>query len=194
MKNMMRWNGRRVCLLAGSVLVAAALILGGIWYGSAAMDAENCKAYTETLHMAMPPIQNAVPETRADNRMPVLSAEGRDFVALIEFPAYDAELPVCDAWGSPNRYPCRFSGSVYDGTLVIGSTDRSGQMDFAEMLCVGDAVYIIDMTGCRYAYHITDIQISAHAGQELLCNGEGELTLFIKNTMDFEYRIIRCEA
>ena len=194
MKHFRKLNARRVCVLAGCVLVVAALVWAGVWYGSAAVYASRCQAYTQTLRKAMPPIQSAVPEARTDNRMPVLSAEGKDFIGLIQFPAYNAELPVCDDWGTPSRYPCRFTGSAYDGTLVIGSTDRTGQMDFAEMLSVGDTVYLTDVTGARYAYRITDIQISAHADRETLCAGEGKLTLFVKNTMGFDYRIIRCEV
>ena len=194
MKHLRKMNARSICVLAGCVLVAAALIWAGVWYASAAFFASRCQTYTEILRAAMPPVQNAVPEAQADNRMPVLSIDGKDFVALIEFPAYNAELPVCNDWGEPNRYPCRFAGSAYDGTLVIGSTDGFGQMAFAEMLSVGDRVHLTDMTGSRYVYHITDIQISANANREMLCNGEGELTLFVKSAMDFDYRIIRCKA
>lgn len=194
MKHLRKLNVRRLCVVSGSVLIAAALIWAGCWYGSAALYASHCRDYTQKIHAVMPPIQNAAPQARMDNRMPVLSAAGKDFVALIEFPAYDAELPVCNNWGSPNRYPCRFAGSVYDGSLVIGSTDRSGQMDFAEFLNVGDAVYLTDMTGSRYMYRITDIRIFDHADREVLCNGEGALTFFVKNTMGFHYRIIRCSS
>lgn len=194
MKRISKMNARSWCLLVGCILIVAALVWGGIWYGSAAVYASHCQTYIETLRGAMPPVQNAFPEERGDNRMPVLSADRQDFVALIEFPAFDSELPVCNDWTDSNRYPCRFAGSAYDGTLVIGSTDRSGQMEFAEMLSVGDTVYLTDMTGSRYAYHITDIQISDHADREKLCDGSGDLTLFVKNTMDFDYRIFRCKA
>jgi len=48
------------------------------------------------------------------------------------------------------------------------------------------------MTGFRYGYVVSDIIVSAHADKELLCESDADMTLFIKNSMAFEYRIIRC--
>ena len=60
MKKKIEMNARSLCLLIGCLLVVAALIWGGIWYGSAVLYASRCQTYMETLRAAMPPVQNAV--------------------------------------------------------------------------------------------------------------------------------------
>ena len=192
MKKSKELNVRNLCMIAGCTLITIALVWAVVWNGSASVYEKRCQEYAEKLLASIPPVKNSVSEERADNTMPILSADKIDFVALIECPAYDSVLPVSNDWGTPNKYPCRFIGSVYDGTLVIGSTDRIGQMDFSKDLSVGDAIYVTDMTGSRYGYRVSDIIISSHADKETLCRSDADMTVFIKNSMAFEYRIIRC--
>ena len=112
----------------------------------------------ETLRALIPEHQGAVPEKRRDNRAPVLSIDKMDFIGILEMPRYESTLPVSSDWGHLTKYPCRFSGSIYDRTIQIGATSQKGQYDFYREISVGDTVMFTDVEGNRYTYTVTNLQ------------------------------------
>ena len=126
--------------------------------------------------------------------MSVLSIDGTDFIGIIEMPRYESALPVGADWGHLTKYPCRFNGSIYDGTMQIGATSQKGQYDFYRDISVGDQVYFTDMEGNRYTLTVTDLRYEKHADQSTLQKRESALALFIKNVYAFEYLIVYCNA
>ena len=126
--------------------------------------------------------------------MSVLSVNGTDFVGIIEMPLYDLELPVCSNWGQTYKYPCHFSGSIYNSTMQIGATTQKGQYDFYRELSVGDTLMYTDMEGNRYSFEITGLRYDDHSNQTALHREESALTLFIKNIYSFEYLIVFCNV
>ena len=185
---------QKLFLLTGIGLFVAAAVVLIVWQGGIRSSAETAAAYVHTLRTLLPEPQGAVPEERSDNTMPVLSLEETDFVGILEIPRYGSALPVCGAWGQVSKYPCRFSGSVYDRTMQIGGTSQKGQYDFYREISVGDAVFFTDMAGNRYAYAVEDVRYEKHADQAALERQEAALTLFIKNVYAFEYIIIFCDV
>ena len=159
-----------------------------------AQTSRQAQYYVDTLQALIPEPQNAVPEERRDNTMSVLSVDGTDFVGILELPRYASALPVCADWGETAQYPCRFSGSVYDGTMQIGATIQTGQYDFYHELSVGDIVNYIDVEGNRYTYTIKSLCYEKHVNQAALQQKEAPLTLFIKNIYSFEYLIVSCDT
>ena len=126
--------------------------------------------------------------------MPALALDGTDFIGILEMPLYDSALPVSNSWGQSERYPCRFSGSIYDGTMQIGATSQAGQYEFFCEISVGDSLYFTDMEGNRYAYEVKDLRYEKHADEAALMGEEAALTLFIKNVYAFEYIIVFCDT
>ena len=126
--------------------------------------------------------------------MSVLSVDGTDFVGIVEFPHYESALPVCADWGGISKFPCRFSGSIYNGTMQIGATTQKGQYDFYRELSVGDTVSYIDVEGNRYTFTITSLRYEKHADQAALQHEDAPLKLFVKNIYSFEYLIIFCDV
>ena len=148
--------------------------------------------YAQTLAQLIPEAQSFLPEERANNTMPVLALEGQDFIGLLELPQYGSVLPVCGQWGRPDRYPCRFSGSLYDRTLVIGATSQRGQYNFYREISVGDRIWFTDVTGNRCAFTVRDLRYADHADQAALSGREADLVIFIKNVYALEYIILFC--
>ena len=183
-----------IFILSGVCLIVAAAAATLLWQWRIADATEKNAAYVQTIGALTPAPQGAVPEERRDNTMPALSVEGTDFIGILEFPAYDSSLPVCAQWGEVSKYPCCFSGSVYDRTIQIGGTTQKGQYDFYRDISVGDALYFTDMRGNRYAYAVTDVRYASHADQATLSREDASLTLFIKNVYAFEYIIIYCDT
>lgn len=177
-----------ICLLAVGILVLV------FWQWNIDVSVRKSESYVHTLGELIPHPQSAVLEQRKDNTMPTLAVDGTDFVGIVEMPGYGSALPVGAGWGRITRYPCRFGGSVYDGTMQIGTTTQKGQYDFYREISVGDTVLFTDVEGNRYTYVITGLRYVQHADQTALNSKESALTLFVKNVYDFEYLIISCDA
>lgn len=184
----------KICIFTGSCLLVAAFFLPFLWQWGARSSEAKMEAYVNTIRMLIPEPQSAVPESRRDNAMPILSVHGTDFVGILEIPRYGSVLPVGANWGKVSNHPCRLYGSVYDRTLQIGGTSQKGQYDFYREISAGDAVYFTDMEGNRYAYAVTDIRYEKHADQTALQRKDAALTLFIKNIYAFEYIVIFCNT
>lgn len=181
-----------ICFILGCILITGAVALLIWWQVSAGIYASRIDDYLEKLTSLMPPLQSAVPEERTDSRMRSLKVDGNDFIGILEFEEAGCSFPVGRDWGKSAQFPCRYYGSIYDSSLVVGATNQSGQITFVKELSVGDTIYFADMTGNRYRYSITDIIYRDHADNEELITDAVDLSLFIKNIYSFEYIIIKC--
>ena len=188
----MKSNLKKICILAGICLLVVAGAVMLIWQWNIDHSAKQAQSYVATLRTLLPEPQSAVAEPRRDNTMASLSIDGNGFVGILELPGYGSSLPVGAAWGNSSQYPCRFSGSIYDGTLQIGATTQKGQYDFYREISVGDSVYFTDVEGNRFCYVITALHYAPHADQAALLREDSSLTLFINNVYAFEYLIVYC--
>ena len=182
----------KICVLLGAALLFVGILVLVCWQWNINSSIQKSKTYVEALNNLIPEPQGAIPEERRDNSMPVISIDGADFIGIIEIPKYKSELPVGANWGHITNYPCKFSGSVYDGTIQIGATSQKGQYDFYREISVADTVIFTDVEGNRYTYEITNLRYEKHAEQTVLNQEEAALTLFIKNVYDIEYLIVSC--
>lgn len=185
---------RKVLMIIGGCLLAAAFVILAAWQWNIHASEQKAKEYVSAIRELIPEPQGAVPEERRDNTMATLSVDGTDFVGILEFPQFNSVLPVCAEWGSPEKHPCRFSGSVYDRTMQIGGTSQKGQYNFYRDVSVGDRVFFTDMEGNRFSYTVTDIRYEKNADQSTLQRKDADLTLFIKNVYAFEYILIYCDV
>ena len=190
---MKRYSIQKICIFAGACLLAGAIVTLALWRWNINSSENQAQYYVNTLQELIPEPQNAVLEERRDNTMSILSVDGTDFVGIVELPRYASSLPVCAEWGQTTKYPCRFSGSIYNGTLQIGATTQKGQYDFYRELFVGDTVIFTDAEGNRYTFSITSLRYEKHADQAALQQIEAPLTLFIQNVYSFEYLIVFCD-
>lgn len=184
---------QKICVLVGMGLLVAAVVMLALWSWNISSSEKQMHYYVNTLQSLIPTPQNAVPEERRDNTMSVLSVDGVDFVGLVTLPRYGSVLPVCADWGETSQYPCRFGGSIYDGSLQIGATTQKGQYDFYRELSVGDTVHYIDVEGNQYTFTITSMRYEKHVDQAALRQKDAALTLFIQNIYAFEYLIVFCD-
>ena len=192
MKKQIKRIAYRLCIGLGAGLMVVAAVALAIWQWNIHAWEQKAQGYVSTITAQIPAPQNAVPEERSHNAMPVLSIDGKDFVGILEMPRYGSVLPVGADWGNVFANPRLFDGSVYDRTIQIGATTQVGQYDFYREISVGDSVFFTDMEGNRFTYGVTDIHYEKHADQAALQQKDAALTLFIKNVYSFEYIILFC--
>lgn len=178
----------KIALAVGILLfiaAAAGFIFIKLREENTAMRGEEIAARIET---ALPEKIAGVAEQRADNDMPVMELDGTDFVGMLELAGRHYKQPVAAQWDTSlfAYRPARFTGSVYDGSLVIG-----GDFDFAGEIDAGEQITFTDMTGRAFSYTATHISHAQSADAQSLTSKEGALTLFTKK--DGAYLIITCE-
>lgn len=180
--------------------LGVALVLGAVGlfiYTQVATDKamENAADLVDRMYSLMPPVKNGAPDDRYDTTMPMLDIDGTDFVGIIEVPLYERTLPICGKWNSSQvaDYPCRYMGSMYDGSLIVGGSDNEGQFDFATQISVYDNVFVTDTTGLRYKYEVSEIKRTKDVSTENLDGMDAHLVLFARNTYSLDYTVICCK-
>lgn len=146
------------------------------------------------IYSLIPEVQNGVFDDRVNMQMPMLEIDGANFAGVIDIPVHGTLLPIYGAWdkNKVSSFPCRYSGSIYDGSLIIGGSDNEGQFDFMKWITGGDSVFVTDMTGSRYSYEVTEIVKTKDVSTENLASEEADLVLFARNTYSLDYTVVRC--
>ncbi len=183
-------------LITPTIILLLALILwfaipGAVTFLMQDSRAEAALSLSNKLYSLMPEIEPGFPDDRINMGMPSREIGGKNFALIIDVPLYGASLPVSASWNSgrsTNLYPARYSGSMYDGSLIIGGSDSKGQFDFVRIITGGDKVFLTDMTGLRFSYTVTDIE----RVKNLSNLKDADLILFAKNSYSFDYTVVYC--
>lgn len=185
---------RNPFLLLGFWMVLLSLVL---LVGSGLLNRFHQKQTAEIIRQIeslLPQAGTGSPHDYSSAELPVLQLEGQEFSGLIRIPSFGVTLPMGSSWDSRDisRYPCRFWGSMYDGSLVIGGKDQPGQLDFFPRLDPGEKIIVTDMTGIQFHYTVTRIDRSKHADAENLITDDWDLTLFVRDSTSLDYILVRC--
>ncbi|MBR5272823.1 MAG: hypothetical protein IKU25_05445 [Clostridia bacterium] len=179
------------CIGVMLILAAVGLMLFSHLGGKNAQT--NAKEIVNKMYSLMPDVKNSAPDGRSNVNMPMLEIDGTDFVGIIE--ASENTLPIYCKWDSSEvtKYPCRYMGSMHDGSLIIGGSDNKGQFDFVKTISNGESIFITDTTGLRFRYTVTDINRTKDVSTDYLSSQEADLILFARNTYSLDYTVILCD-
>lgn len=176
------------------------LVLGSCaaLFGSEIMAQRNAaaaEALTTQLVSRLPAPVEGDPESYSDPAMPVLQLNGEDFSGLVRVPAFGVTLPIGNDWNTTNlsQYPCRFWGSAYDHSLIIGGSGQKGQFDFCTKLDLGNQILITDMAGAEFSYEVMRIDRREHTDMDTFLETDCDLILFARDTASKSYIIVRCQ-
>ena len=191
----MRRNGN-VIFLIGCLLVLGSftlLVFSRLQVSRSAAKAVELAAQLEDI---LPPRTPGIPEAYTNMEMPAISVNGYDFIGIVEIPAFQTALPIGSVWdsGTVSSFPCRFWGTVYDSSLILGGADQTGQFDFLKQIQHGDSVLVTDMTGAEFSYRVERIIRTTSADAEILLEQDSDLILFARQARSPEYIIVRCAA
>ena len=112
--------------------------------------------------------------------MPVRTIRGRDYIGVLTIPALNLELPVLSQWDYTNLRiaPCRYEGSVYNGSLILCAHNYSSHFGRLKSLREGDVVQFTDMDDNVYTYQVVGLETLSPTDVEGMESGDWDLTLF----------------
>lgn len=191
-------------MLAGLLLIAAALFLGGysLWdEWRAAVSAEQILLQMPEPEMPKPdihPEELEIPDyiLNPDMEMPTVEIDGNTYIGTLELPTLELSLPVMSSWGDSKLKiaPCRYEGSAYTNNLVIAGHNYRKHFSKLQALSAGDPVTFTDVDGNCFCYRVAEVEVlQATAIQEMVESG-WDLTLFTCTYGGQTRLTIRCEA
>lgn len=177
----------------GLLLLAAALFLAAYnrnesyqaQQQSGAVMEEMSEALAQTVPAQTVPGQTEPPELPEAmeeplREMPVRTIHGRDYIGVLTIPALELELPVLSQWDYTNLRiaPCRYEGSVYNGSLILCAHNYSSHFGRLKSLREGDVVQFTDMDDNVYTYQVVGLETLSPTDVEGMESGDWDLTLF----------------
>lgn len=128
----------------------------------------------------------------SNTEMPVLEIENEDIVATIEIPDYNVKLPIAN--DKTKFSPYRISGSVYDGTLSVFGSEKTGQFDCLSKIENGTKIKISDMQGIEFSFSVDKVYRSKTAENKAFVSDYNDLILVTKEKNSLDYIIVFCVA
>ena len=146
---------------------------------------EMSEALAQTVPAQTIPGQTEPPELpeameEPQREMPVRTIHGRDYIGVLTIPALNLELPVLSQWDYTNLRiaPCRYEGSVYNGSLILCAHNYSSHFGRLKSLREGDTVQFTDMDDNVYTYQVVGLETLNPTDVEGMESGDWDLTLF----------------
>lgn len=176
----------------GALLIAVSGILSFQYFVST--DSKDYDFIINELYDMMPSNENGMILSNSDE-MPIVEINHLNFTGVISVPKYQCTLPLYALWEDYmiSQYPSVYLGTLYDGSLIIGGSDRHNQFDFMKIVNEDDSIFITDMKGKKFSYIIDKIEITKDVSTNNLVSSDHDLVIFVKNTYSFDYTILRCK-
>lgn len=192
---MKRNNISRVLIIIGALLIVSAvglLVFRNVFISSSISKAESVVA---TLAELVPQVNDATFDDRKNTDMPAVQIDGTDYIGILEAPDFQLKLPICSKSNQPDAkgLPYRYSGSIYDGSLILGGEDCKGQFEFLKTIDERTYLNITDLDGNRYTYKVYSVERASDCDSKILESHECDLTLFGKSTFEMNWIIVRCK-
>lgn len=164
-------------------------------FGNSSGDAAQQGSSTDNFYPSSEdPVPNYVLNPNMD--MPETKIGAYSYVGYLSIPALSLDLPIITSWSSSGSLvaPCRYSGSVYLGNMVIAGHNYSAHFRYLRNLKRGDTVTFTDMDGNVFEYLVADTEILSPTSVAEMTAGDYPLTLFTC-TVGAQARVtIRCTA
>ena len=124
-----------------------------------------------------------------------VTPDGHAVLGILRMEALSIELPVLAQWSYTllDVSPCRYSGSVAGGNLVILGHSYDSHFRPLRQAEVGMSVELTDAAGLLHRYRVAEVETVARSNGDALPSSY-PLTLFTC-TSDSRHRVlVRCEA
>ena len=127
--------------------------------------------------------------------MPKQQVDGVDYIAKLEIPVLNLDLPVISDWSYPNLKlaPCRYSGTAYLNNLVIAAHNYKSHFGSLKSLNPGDMVILTDMDGNEFRYEVIETETLQPTAIEDMTSTDYDLTLFTCTLGGSARLTVRCD-
>lgn len=196
---------RKICMVSGLLLIAAALCL--FVYNkreaeSAAQTAEQAlQEISDVPHVLEQPqeseIHSIIPDYISDPTMEMTTVEvdGNFYIGILEIHALELSLPVISEWNDTRlkQAPCRYKGSVYLDNLIIAGHNYKKHFGGLKNLQIGDTITFTDMDEHCFSYTVTALEELDGTAIEAMESGDWDLTLFTCTIGGKKRVTVRCK-
>ncbi len=196
---------RKICMVSGLLLIAAALCL--FVYNkreaeSAAQTAEQAlQEISDVPHVLEQPqeseIHSIIPDYISDPtmEMPTVEVDGNFYIGILEIHALELSLPVISEWNDIRlkQAPCRYKGSVYLDNLIIAGHNYKKHFGGLKNLQIGDTITFTDMDEHCFSYTVTALEELDGTAIEAMESGDWDLTLFTCTIGGKKRVTVRCK-
>ena len=191
---MTRRNKDLLLVALGLIMAAAGLFLQLTEVQQEQLAGENAALLLEAVSQQLPaapaePLPDEEPEVEPQS----LTVMGYDVLGTLRIPSVDIDLPVLNEWNYDllTVAPCRYSGSIETGDLVILGHSYRTHLRPLRQVQMGDSVELTDAAGTVHRYVVAETEILRGSDGSLLPSGY-PLTIFTC-TADSKHRFLaRC--
>ena len=131
-----------------------------------------------------------------EKEMPSVESDGERYIGILEIPDIGLRLPVMGGEWSYNKLniaPCRYSGSVYENSMVIAAHNYSSHFGKIGSLGIGTQIRFTDIDGNVFEYTAGWAETLQSIDVEEMKGGEDwDLTLFTCTYSGRERYTLRC--
>jgi len=182
----------------GFLLSFSSVGMFAVYEYQAEIAGDHAQFLVEELHLEQS-VDSAVPyvpakEEPAKGEMLRTTLNGYDLIGMLQIPSVGLELPVLDQWSYDllQVAPCRYSGSVQEGNLILLAHNYKRHFGPLKQLTVGDRIVFISVDGTRYEYQVAEQEVLQKTELERLTGSDYDLTLFTCTNGGYSRLVVRC--
>ena len=169
------------------------------------VTAEMWKMIPETMESEMEPpeedlllsAEREIPDyvLNPEMDMPKTEINGDDYIGILEIPKLGLSLPVASSWSYPKlrKTPCRYTGSAYQGNLIISAHNYASHFGNLKNLQEGEEVTFTDIDGNVFRYEVSSRETIQPEDIEGMKSGDWDLTMFTCTYGGQQRVTVRCE-
>ena len=178
-------------MLAGLLFMAAA---AGLVLFNRTEDRRAGEASAEVLTK----VEEATSHTQLeplDERMPMISVDGRDYIGTVRVESVGIALPVLAYWDEEDAKiaPGLYTGSAYTDNMVLCGHNYKAHFAPLHNVETGAEVRFTDINGNEFVYEVSEIYtLKSSEVLEMISGKEWDLTLFTCTTGGQARITVRC--
>ena len=186
----------KVLMLLGVMLLMGA---GGLYGYNQWIDYQAGQKSDAAVNVLVEEIQNnnvEIVETGpSEEMMKVAELDGAYYMGVLSIPAMDKILPGQSDWSEAKlkTSPCRYSGSLEEGELVIAGHNYKRHFTGLASLPIGEQVVFTDLEGNQIFYEVREVYTISATNIEGMVNSGYDLSLFTCNYSGKARVTVRCD-
>ena len=190
--------GKGLMLLGVILLLGAAGLYGyNQWVDYQAGQKSDAAALSlvEGIQSNDVPIVEMQDEELSEEQIKVAELDGAYYMGVLTIPAMEKILPIQSTWSEAQlkTSPCRYSGSIQEGQLVIAGHNYKRHFTGLASLPIGESVVFTDLEGNQIFYEVREVYTVSATNIEGMVNSGYDLSLFTCNYSGKARVTVRCE-